>query len=319
MDPITHGALGAACARGVLAKGNTGIVLIAGALAGMAADLDVFIRSAGHPLLFFLYHRHFTHSLMFIPVGAFLIGLCLLLLLGRREPWKLVFAACLIGYSTHGLLDACTSYGTLLYWPFSYTRISWDLISIIDPFFTFPLILGVVWTIVHGKRIGVFVGLSIAMTFLLFNSLQHLRSLRAAELFVQQNHLGLHHLRVMPKLMSSLNWRGIGRSERDFFAMDVSTPLLKRTTIQLKTHYPLMQAQYIPDYLRRSPTLMEDLGIFSWFSDYYSILVNKQPLVLADGRFLMDDRVNQALWSFAFLPNKTYAEEIRFLRIGREQ
>ena len=40
-----------------------------------------------------------------------------------------------LGILTHGFLDACTSYGTSLFWPFSSTRVSWNVISIVDPFF----------------------------------------------------------------------------------------------------------------------------------------------------------------------------------------
>jgi hypothetical protein len=47
----------------------------------------------------------------------------------------------MMGAITHGLIDACTSYGTLLYWPISHHRESWDIISIIDPIFTLPLVL----------------------------------------------------------------------------------------------------------------------------------------------------------------------------------
>jgi inner membrane protein len=41
----------------------------------------------------------------------------------------------------HPLLDAFTSYGTLLWWPFSDHRYAWDGIAIIDPFYTGPLLL----------------------------------------------------------------------------------------------------------------------------------------------------------------------------------
>src|SRR5690606_4631354 len=44
------------------------------------------------------------------------------------------------GYATHGLLDACTTYGTLLLWPFSDQRFAWNTISIIDPLFTLPIL-----------------------------------------------------------------------------------------------------------------------------------------------------------------------------------
>lgn len=56
-----------------------------------------------------------------------------------RKKWQLTLAAAMIGMATHGFLDACTSYGTVLFWPWSDKRISWDIIAIIDPLFTIIL------------------------------------------------------------------------------------------------------------------------------------------------------------------------------------
>ena len=55
-----------------------------GALAGMAPDLDVLIRSSTDPLLFLEYHRQFTHSLAFIPIGA---ALCTAILYPFVRKW----------------------------------------------------------------------------------------------------------------------------------------------------------------------------------------------------------------------------------------
>src|SRR5690606_29471703 len=56
-----------------------------GALGGMAPDLDVIIRSASDPLLALEYHRHFTHSLAFIPIGGLLVA-APFLWLARDQP-----------------------------------------------------------------------------------------------------------------------------------------------------------------------------------------------------------------------------------------
>lgn len=111
-----------------------------GFLAGMAADLDVLIRSAADPLLFLEYHRQFTHALVFVPVGGLLCALALHLLAGRRRrpPFRPSLLACTLGYATHGLLDACTSYGTMLFWPFSEARIALSIVPVVDPLFTLP-------------------------------------------------------------------------------------------------------------------------------------------------------------------------------------
>ena len=69
MDPISQGIVGAVCAR-TARPGLSGDTLLLGALAGMAPDLDVLIRSGTDPLLFLEYHRQFTHSIAFAPIGA---------------------------------------------------------------------------------------------------------------------------------------------------------------------------------------------------------------------------------------------------------
>ena len=70
MDPLTQGIVGAAAAQSLKKKNNIIIITLLGFLAGLAPDIDIFIRSKDDPLLFLEYHRHFTHSLIFIPVGG---------------------------------------------------------------------------------------------------------------------------------------------------------------------------------------------------------------------------------------------------------
>ena len=45
---------------------------VIGFLAGIFPDIDIFFRSNHDPLLFLEYHRQFTHSLIFIPIGGFI-------------------------------------------------------------------------------------------------------------------------------------------------------------------------------------------------------------------------------------------------------
>ena len=67
MDPLSQGVLGAALPQATAARGRyAGSAGVLGFLAGMAADLDVLIRSSTDPLLFLEYHRQFT-----IPWSSF--------------------------------------------------------------------------------------------------------------------------------------------------------------------------------------------------------------------------------------------------------
>ncbi|GAB1411814.1 hypothetical protein MASR1M97_05500 [Candidatus Desulfobacillus denitrificans] len=119
MDPLTHGLLGAVAAKAVLGRrlGHAGWMI--GAAAGMLPDVDFFIHSDADPLLNIEHHRQFTHAFAAIPLGGALAALPWLTFRKYREQWRGVLAASLIGYATHGVLDACTTYGTHLLWPFS--------------------------------------------------------------------------------------------------------------------------------------------------------------------------------------------------------
>jgi len=154
MDPITQGTIGAALPQ-AFGKKNLGIIAILGFLSGLAPDLDIFIRSSTDPLLSLEYHRQFTHSLLFIPFGGVLCASFLYLLLKKISPFtfKQTWLYCTLGYGSHGLIDACTSYGTLLFWPFSDMRIAWNNISIIDPLFTLPTLILILIASVKRKNL----------------------------------------------------------------------------------------------------------------------------------------------------------------------
>ena len=140
MDPVSQGVLGGAAALAISKNKHLPVAILCGILSGMAPDLDALIRSETDPLLYLEFHRQFTHSLIFIPIGGLICAILFYKTVAKRLSFRQTYVYCFVGYATHGLLDACTSYGTQLFWPFSDRRIAWDAISIIDPLFTLPLI-----------------------------------------------------------------------------------------------------------------------------------------------------------------------------------
>ena len=69
MDILTQGLVGGVLAQSLARKNERKIATLVGVVAGLLADADILIRSSSDPLLNIEYHRHFTHSLVFIPVG----------------------------------------------------------------------------------------------------------------------------------------------------------------------------------------------------------------------------------------------------------
>ncbi|KTC82727.1 metal-dependent hydrolase [Legionella cincinnatiensis] len=307
MDPVTHAALGASCSQAILGKYSKHIPWKVGALAAMAPDLDIFIRFKNNPLSLELWHRNFTHSFLFIPLGGILVALFFLCFSRYRACWKVTVCAALVGYATHGLLDALTSYGTVLLWPMSYKRISWDIIAIVDPMFTIPLILGIAWSVIHQDQKGVRLGLLFAGTFLLFNSIQHQRALQSIQAFATQQKLRLTSIRAMPALASSFYWRVIAKNNHCLIIKEVHTPLLKRSSIMSVAQIPLFSNRSSASF---TPGQQRDLALFSWFSDNYVVVAKQAPLILADGRYTLGNSPLYSLWGIEFLPRKEHITKL---------
>lgn len=221
MDPLTQAALGgmaAGVADAVLAHVSKGrprlgrAAILLGMGAGMAADLDVVIPFVIDLELPWTYHRHFTHALAFVPIGALLCTIVACCLWRRfranlRKTYIVTFAA----YATHGPLDACTSYGTHLAWPFSDARANWDLLPIVDPLLTLGLLAGLAlrrWRlsaiVAAWLYFAVFVGIG---------AVQRDRALELATALAKSRGHEAEGLRALPLPCSLLLWRTLYRSD----------------------------------------------------------------------------------------------------------
>ena len=144
MDPISQGTFGGVFSQFFSSKKKLTVATVIGIISGLAPDLDVFIKSSYDPLLSLEYHRQFTHSFIFIPFGALIVTLFTYNFVKKYVTFFENYIFAFVGYSTHALLDACTSYGTQLFWPFSDYRFAWNSISINDPLLTVPILISMI-------------------------------------------------------------------------------------------------------------------------------------------------------------------------------
>ncbi|TGN38773.1 metal-dependent hydrolase [Marinobacter confluentis] len=164
MDSITQAALGASLAGAVGGKTLGRSSLLIGAALGTLPDLDVVI-DYGTAIANFSQHRGFSHSLLVL----FPLAILLAWLLNRWRPalgyqrWLFLTGLILI---THPLLDAFTTYGTQIFWPFG-EPVAISSIFIIDPLYTLPLLVGILLFVVrnHATR-AVTVGLALSTLYL---------------------------------------------------------------------------------------------------------------------------------------------------------
>lgn len=300
MDPISQGALGAIAATSLASRETVRKATLVGWVAGMLADADIFIVSPDDPLLNIEYHRHFTHSLLFIPVGALLCALLFRALMGRW--WKTRFAAfylwSLMGYATAGLLDACTSYGTQLWWPFSDERVAWHIISIVDPIFTLTILVLIVVGLVRSRAYWSRFALVFAACYLSFGFAQRNRTAVLQEvLATDRGHGEIERATVKPTIGNLLLWRSVYVFEGHYYVDGIRTGLWWSDPVFYEgTTAPVLRIEELKNRAPAESALRHDLERFHHFSDGYLAWHPEQSDVLGDLRYGALPQSVKPLW-----------------------
>tara|TARA_Y100001970_G_scaffold270472_1_gene364399 strand:+ start:292 stop:1311 length:1020 start_codon:yes stop_codon:yes gene_type:complete len=293
MDPLSQGTVGAAFAQSTANKNNILKIGIIGFLAGLAPDLDILIQSSNDPILFLEFHRQFTHSLFFIPFGSLIVALLAFPLVRSSMNLKTVYLASFLGYATHGLLDACTSYGTQLFWPFSNERVTWNNISIVDPLFTVPTLILVGIAMKTRKRIFSFFAIGWITFYLSLGFVQYERSLSAAiELANSRGH-NAERLTLKPSFGNLILWKSIYQHEENFYVDAIRTT--QSSTWCLGESIRAFDYQYhLPD-LDKESQQKKDIERFRWFSQDY-LGYDKEKNIVTDVRYSMIPNQIAPMW-----------------------
>ena len=290
MDPISQASLGASLSQSFAKdKPKQLSALLIGALAGMAPDLDVFINSSKDPLLFLEYHRQFTHALVFIPAGALLCALVFYPFAKSRLSFAQIYLFSFLAYATHGLLDACTSYGTQLFWPFSDERIAWNTVSIIDPLFTIPIMLLVLLAAFKNRVAYARTAFIYAVIFLSLGVVQKQRAEDAAYALAEQRGHEPVRVQVKPSFANRHLWKTIYEYDDRYYVDAVKLlwdvkylPGSSIRKLDVKRDFP-----WLPEASRQA----RDVERFRWFSDDFLAVSASDPNLIVDIRY-------------SFLPNR---------------
>ena len=304
MDILTHAVMGAALATGVASfrpagdtsasVGRRRLAAGVGALAGLLPDADALIQSGGDALLVLDYHRHFTHALAFVPAGSLVAALLLWPLVRRRMGFGTLYLCCLAGYLPHPLLDACTSYGTHLWLPFSERREAWNLIAVVDPLFTLLLAVPLFLFLRRPDSKAVRWGLVLGLAYFSLSFFQQQRAETAALALAQsRGHLATQ-LSVKPSMANLVLWRALyvhdGRVQVDAFHLGLKV-----------RHYPgnsvaLLDAAAAQKIAAGDVKRLRDIERFRVFSDGFLVIDPRRPGFVGDARYAMQPTAIAPIW-----------------------
>jgi len=145
MDSITQAVLGGTIAVVVTRGEKPRKAVMWGAIIATLPDLDVLIQY-DNPLDRIVAHRTWTHSWLVHTAIAPILAMLLhkiVGLWGKGTWWLLVWLA----LTTHSGIDACTVFGTDLFWPFADSTVIGGSVFIIDPVYTIFLLLACIFAL----------------------------------------------------------------------------------------------------------------------------------------------------------------------------
>lgn len=304
MDLLTHGLVGAAFAQSAAAPREARLAAGVGFASGLLADADALTGSAADPLLVLEYHRHFTHALAFVPVGALIAAAILWPLLRERIGFARLYLYAFLGYALAGPIDACTSYGTHLLWPFSEERTAWSIISVVDPIFTLLLAAAFGTAIVKRRPWPARAGLALAVGYLAMGLLQHERAEAAARSLAADRAHRPERLLVKPAFGNIVLWRSLyvveGRAHAD--AVRVGPP----GNLKIYQGESIRLLDAARD-LRGAPPgsrARSDTERFVTFAAGFAALHPRRPNFVGDVRYSMLPNGTDPLWGVVHDPGR---------------
>lgn len=311
MDPLSQATIGAVAAQSTVTRQDLARLGLIGALAGMAPDLDVLIQSSTDPLLQLEYHRQFTHSLVFIPIGAIVCAVAFWPFVRRHMSFKAVWFTALVGYATHGLLDACTTYGTLLLWPFSDARIAWNTISVVDPLFTLPLLGFAITAAVRKSQLIGRLGMAWVAFYLSIGVIQEERALAAGEALAAQRGHAPAIVSAKPSFGNLLLWKTVYEYGDQFWVDAVRAG--GSVTIIEGEHVERLNLTAAFPWLDAKSQQARDVERFRWFSNDYLAIDRDDPSLIVDMRYSHLPNEIQGLWGIRLNPDASVDEHVTWI------
>ncbi|MGD8176167.1 metal-dependent hydrolase [Marinimicrobium sp. ARAG 43.8] len=215
MDSLTQMALGSAVGVAVMRRRvPVWRAALAGAVFGTLPDLDSF-ADYGDPISNVTYHRGTSHALFYLS----LLSPLLAWLVTRWAPpggfrrWWLAIWLILM---THVLIDTMTVYGTQLGHPFTDYPFGVASMFIIDPLYTLPLLLGLVWAF-RGHRRANDVALALTSAYLLWSVLAQAWVTHKVERQIAFLESSPEQVLVTPTAFNTLLWRVLVVGPEDYW------------------------------------------------------------------------------------------------------
>ncbi len=218
MDTLTHALSGALLARATAPEQSNEDTLplrrrvFLAFVAAALPDLD-FVMGQFGTVTYLLHHRGVTHSLIMLPLWAFVLAWICALIWRRDRSWRAYFGVFALGIGIHILGDWITSFGTMVFAPFSDARVGIGTTFIIDLWFTGIILAGLAAAFIwRSSRAPALAGLAVLCGYVAYQGVLQQRAVEWGEAYASA--AGLEHAEVtaQPRPISPYNWMVVVRN-----------------------------------------------------------------------------------------------------------
>ncbi len=302
MDSLTQIVLGAAVGEAVLGKKVGNKAMVYGAIAGTIPDLDVVARYFMDTVTATEIHRGFSHSIFFAILMAPVFGWLVWKLNNKADAtwrnWSWLF---FWGLFTHPILDAFTTWGTQLFWPFD-LRLAFQNIFVIDPLYTLPFLFFLMLTAFQRRttikrrrfnRLGLIISTSYLVLTLVLKAVAY----RSFTNSLDAQGIVYSDMAIRPSPMNTILWTANIDTKNAYLIGNYSFFDTKEISFQ---SYPKNHA-YLGD-LKNEDKIKRLIAIAE---GWYIISKKEDQLYFNDLRFgLMSLDPNETNWAFSYLLQK---------------
>lgn len=212
MDTLTHALSGALVARATAPKHDhpgalpTARRVLVGFFAAAFPDADVLFSYIS-PLAYLYHHRGITHSIPLLPLWAVALAWIFAYIWRNRPGWRAYAAVSALGVGMHILGDWITSFGTMIFAPFSDWRAALSTTFIIDLWFTgiilVALLTAALW---RTNRAPAIAGLLVLGAYIGLQYLIQQRALDFGADYARAARLDGAAVSAQPRPVSPFNW-----------------------------------------------------------------------------------------------------------------
>src|SRR5438105_3841816 len=180
--------------------------IAAGFFACAAPDLDFVVAFVG-PVEYLENHRGVTHSLVLLPLWAFVVSWVLAKILREPRGARALYGVTALGLALHIAGDVITSYGTMILAPLSDWRAQIGTTFIVDLWFSGIIAAGLAASaVLRRSRWPAVAATALLVAYVGFQYLQKEKAVEFGERYAPSLGLGGAAVNVQPRPVSPFNW-----------------------------------------------------------------------------------------------------------------